>query len=264
VSDRAPEPGTAPAEEPRPQPAPRPGGNGVILEVADIHTYYGSIHALKGITLDVREGEIVTLIGANGAGKSTTLRSINGLNHPRRGSIRFQGRDITNEAPHKIVNMGVAQSPEGRKLFSRMSVLENLEMGAFQRTDRPGIREDLDRVYGLFPRLNERKTQKAGTLSGGEQQMVAMGRALMARPKLLMLDEPSMGLAPIFVERIFDIVREINKQGTPILLVEQNALMALDVANRGYVMETGHIALTDDANVLAKNEQVRKAYLGEE
>ncbi|MGH3023491.1 MAG: ABC transporter ATP-binding protein, partial [Gaiellaceae bacterium] len=218
-----------------------------MLEVADIHTYYGSIHALKGITIDVHEGEIVTLIGANGAGKSTTLRSINGLNHPRRGSIRFQGKDITNEAPHNIVGMGVAQSPEGRKLFPRMSVLENLEMGAFQRTDRAGVREDLDRVYGLFPRLNERKTQKAGTLSGGEQQMVAMGRALMARPKLLMLDEPSMGLAPIFVERIFDIVREINKQGTPILLVEQNALMALDVANRGYVMETGHIALTDDA-----------------
>ncbi|HET9242624.1 MAG TPA: ABC transporter ATP-binding protein [Gaiella sp.] len=235
-----------------------------MLEVADIHTYYGSIHALKGITLEVREGEIVTLIGANGAGKSTTLRSINGLNHPRRGAIRFQGKDITNEAPHRIVGMGVAQSPEGRKLFSRMSVLENLEMGAFQRTDRAGVREDLDRVYGLFPRLNERKSQKAGTLSGGEQQMVAMGRALMARPKLLMLDEPSMGLAPIFVERIFDIVREINKQGTPILLVEQNALMALDVANRGYVMETGHIALTDDAKVLARNEQVRKAYLGEE
>ena len=264
MSERAPETGAGPDEQPREETRARAGGNGVILEVADIHTYYGSIHALKGITLEVREGEIVTLIGANGAGKSTTLRSINGLNHPRRGAIRFQGKDITNEAPHRIVGMGVAQSPEGRKLFSRMSVLENLEMGAFQRTDRAGVREDLDRVYGLFPRLNERKSQKAGTLSGGEQQMVAMGRALMARPKLLMLDEPSMGLAPIFVERIFDIVREINKQGTPILLVEQNALMALDVANRGYVMETGHIALTDDAKVLARNEQVRKAYLGEE
>ncbi len=264
MSEQAPETGAAPAEQPREERRARPGGNGVILEVADIHTYYGSIHALKGITLEVREGEIVTLIGANGAGKSTTLRSINGLNHPRRGAIRFQGKDITNEAPHRIVGMGVAQSPEGRKLFPRMSVLENLEMGAFQRTDRGGVREDLDRVYGLFPRLNERKSQKAGTLSGGEQQMVAMGRALMARPKLLMLDEPSMGLAPIFVERIFDIVREINKQGTPILLVEQNALMALDVANRGYVMETGHIALTDDAKVLARNEQVRKTYLGEE
>jgi len=240
------------------------GGDGVILSVEDIHTYYGSIHALKGITVEVREGEIVTLIGANGAGKSTTLRSINGLNRPREGRIRFQGRDITDVPPHDIVKMGVAQSPEGRKLFPRMSVLENLEMGAFQRTDRANIKEDLDRVYSLFPRLNERKTQKAGTLSGGEQQMVAMGRALMARPKLLMLDEPSMGLAPIFVEKIFEIVREINDQGTPILLVEQNALMALDTAHRGYVMETGTIALTDDAKTLRDNERVRKTYLGEE
>jgi branched-chain amino acid transport system ATP-binding protein len=239
-------------------------GDGVILRVDDIHTYYGSIHALKGISIEVRGGEIVTLIGANGAGKSTTLRSINGLNRPRRGRIHFQGRDITSTAPHEIVKMGVAQSPEGRKLFSRMSVLENLEMGAFQRTDRSAIREDLERVYSLFPRLAERKSQKAGTLSGGEQQMVAMGRALMARPKLLMLDEPSMGLAPIFVEKIFEIVQEINQQGTPILLVEQNALMALDVAQRGYVMETGRIALTDDAKTLRENEQVRKTYLGEE
>jgi branched-chain amino acid transport system ATP-binding protein len=252
------------APEPATAPAPRAGGNGAILEVNDIHTYYGSIHALKGISIEVREGEIVTLIGANGAGKSTTLRSINGLNRPRRGTIRFQGKDITSEAPHTIVGMGIAQSPEGRKLFPHMTVLENLEMGAFQRTDRAGIREDLERVYELFPRLNERRTQKAGTLSGGEQQMVAMGRGLMARPKLLMLDEPSMGLAPIFVEKIFEIVVEINQQGTPILLVEQNALMALDVANRGYVMETGHIAITDDAKALARNEQVRKSYLGEE
>jgi branched-chain amino acid transport system ATP-binding protein len=237
--------------------------NGRILELEDVQTFYGSIQALKGISLEVREGEIVTLIGANGAGKSTTLRSINGLNHPRVGTIRFQGKDITNEAPHAIVKMGIAQSPEGRKLFPRMSVLENLEMGAFQRTDRANFREDLDRVYHLFPRLNERKSQKAGTLSGGEQQMVAIGRALMARPKLLMLDEPSMGLAPIFVERIFQIVVEINQQGTPILLVEQNALMALDVANRGYVLETGKIALADDAKALRENEQVRKAYLGE-
>jgi branched-chain amino acid transport system ATP-binding protein len=245
---------------------PRPAGdgrNGVVLDVDDIHTYYGSIHALKGISIQVYEGEIVTLIGANGAGKSTTLRSINGLNRPRSGTITFQGKNITNQAPHAIVKMGLAQSPEGRKLFPLMSVLENLEMGAFQRTDRAGIRDDLERVYTLFPRLNERKTQKAGTLSGGEQQMVAMGRALMARPKLLMLDEPSMGLAPIFVEKIFEIVVEINQQGTPILLVEQNALMALDVAKRGYVMETGNIALTDDAKALAQNEQVRKAYLGE-
>jgi branched-chain amino acid transport system ATP-binding protein len=235
----------------------------VILELQDVHTYYGTIQALKGITIEVRDGEIVTLIGANGAGKSTTLRSINGLNHPERGSITFEGRDITTEDPHTVVKMGIAQAPEGRRLFPRMSVLENLQMGAFQRDDRAGIQEDLDRVYELFPRLAERRTQKAGTLSGGEQQMCAIGRALMARPKLLLLDEPSMGLAPIFVERIFDIVREINEQGTPILLVEQNALMALDVADRGYVLETGRIALTDDAKGLRENEQVRKAYLGE-
>jgi branched-chain amino acid transport system ATP-binding protein len=233
-----------------------------ILEVEDVHTFYGSIEALKGISLEVRQGEIVTLIGANGAGKSTTLRSINGLNHPRQGKIRFQGKDITEEAPHDVVKMGISQSPEGRRLFSRMSVLENLEMGAFQREDRAQLKEDLDRVYSLFPRLAERKSQKAGTLSGGEQQMCAIGRALMARPKLLMLDEPSMGLAPIFVEKIFEIVREINDQGTPILLVEQNALMALETANRGYVLETGKITLSDDAKALQKNEQVRKAYLG--
>ena len=234
-----------------------------ILELEDVHTYYGSIHAIKGVSLDVYDGEVVTLIGANGAGKSTTLRSINGLNHPRKGSIRFQGRDITQESPHDVVKMGISQSPEGRRLFPRMSVMENLEMGAFQRNDKAGIRESLDRVFELFPRLQERKNQRAGTMSGGEQQMCAIGRALMAQPKLLLLDEPSMGLAPIFVERIFEIVVEINKQGTPILLVEQNALMALDVANRGYVMETGVIALADDAKSLAQNEQVRKTYLGE-
>ena len=241
---------------------PKPGVSN-ILELEDVHTYYGSIHALKGISLDVREGEIVTLLGANGAGKSTTLRSINGLNHPRRGRISFQGDDITNESAHSIVKRGVAQSPEGRRLFPRMTVFENLEMGAFQRTDREAMKEDIDRVFTLFPRLAERRTQKAGTLSGGEQQMVAMGRALMARPKLLMLDEPSMGLAPIFVEKIFEIVVEINKQGTPILLVEQNALMALEVANRGFVLETGKVALADDAKSLRSNEQVRKTYLGE-
>jgi branched-chain amino acid transport system ATP-binding protein len=240
-----------------------PNGQGVILDVRDVQTFYGAIQALKGISIDVREGEIVTLIGANGAGKSTTLRSINGLNHPRVGTIRFQGKDITNAAPHAIVKMGISQSPEGRKLFPRMSVLENLQMGAFQRTDRRNFGEDLDRVYSLFPRLAERKSQKAGTLSGGEQQMVAIGRALMARPKLLMLDEPSMGLAPIFVEKIFEIVVEINQQGTPILLVEQNALMALDVAKRGYVLETGKVALADEAKALRQNEQVRKTYLGE-
>jgi branched-chain amino acid transport system ATP-binding protein len=238
-------------------------GDGKILELQDVQTYYGAIQALKGISIEVYDGEIVTLIGANGAGKSTTLRSINGLNHPRVGTIHFQGRDITNDPPHAIVKMGISQSPEGRKLFPRMSVLENLQMGAFQRSDRGNFREDLDRVYALFPRLSERKAQKAGTLSGGEQQMVAIGRALMARPKLLMLDEPSMGLAPIFVEKIFEIIVEINQQGTPILLVEQNALMALDVANRGYVLETGKVALADDAKTLRQNEQVRKTYLGE-
>ena len=240
-------------------------GGKTLLEVADIHTYYGAIHALKGVSLLVREGEIVTLIGANGAGKSTTLRSINGLNHPRKGTITFMGEDITNRPAHEIVKMGVAHSPEGRHVFPRMSVLENLEMGAYQRkTGTPEYKEDLDRVYTLFPRLKEREGQKAGTLSGGEQQMLAMGRALMARPVLLLLDEPSMGLAPIFVERIVEIVVEINRQGTPVLLVEQNALMALDVASRGYVLETGRIALADDAASLRQNEQVRKAYLGED
>jgi branched-chain amino acid transport system ATP-binding protein len=237
--------------------------NGAILQVEDIHTYYGAIHALKGISIDVREGEIVTLIGANGAGKSTTLRSINGLNHPRTGKIVFEGRDITNTSAHEVVKQGISQSPEGRKLFPRMSVLENLEMGAFQRRDRANFKEDLDRVYHLFPRLAERVNQKAGTMSGGEQQMCAIGRALMARPKLLMLDEPSLGLAPIFVEKIFEIIHEINEQGTTILLVEQNALMALDAANRGYVLETGKVALADDAKALRANDQVRRAYLGE-
>jgi branched-chain amino acid transport system ATP-binding protein len=236
-----------------------------VLELEDVHTYYGSIQALKGISLTVDQGEIVTLIGANGAGKSTTLRSINGLNNPRRGRIRFQGRDITHASAHDIVEQGIAQSPEGRRLFPRMGVLENLEMGTFQRADRgdrKAVELDLDRVYELFPRLAERKQQKAGTLSGGEQQMVAIGRALMARPKLLLLDEPSMGLAPIFVERIFEIIREINSQGTPILLVEQNALMALDVANRGYVLETGKIALADKAQALKENPDVQRTYLG--
>jgi branched-chain amino acid transport system ATP-binding protein len=238
------------------------GRGDVILEVQNVHTFYGSIEALKGVSIEVREGEIVTLIGANGAGKSTTLRSINGLNQPREGSIVFRGKDITRKPPHDIVAMGISQSPEGRRLFPHMSVLENLEMGAFQRNDRHGIREDLDRVYGLFPRMAERKHQKAGTLSGGEQQMCAIGRALMARPRLLMLDEPSMGLAPIFVEKIFEIIGEINQQGTTILLVEQNALMALDAAQRGYVLETGRVALADDAARLRENEQVRKTYLG--
>ena len=243
------------------EPAPQDGRP--ILELEDLHIYYGAIHAVKGITLDVRQGEIVTLIGANGAGKSTTLRAINGLNRPRTGTISFQGDDITTTPSHEIVKLGVAQSPEGRRLFPRMSVVENLEMGAFQLKDRSTYDDDIERVYRLFPRLHERRTQKAGTLSGGEQQMCAIGRALMAHPKLLLLDEPSMGLAPILVERIFEIIVEINKEGTPVLLVEQNALMALDVANRGYVMETGRIALEGPASELKTNEQVRKTYLGE-
>jgi branched-chain amino acid transport system ATP-binding protein len=240
-----------------------PASDGALLRVEEVHTYYGSIEALKGITVEVHEGEIVTLIGANGAGKSTTLRSINGLNHPRRGSIHFRGKDITREPPHEVVRLGISQSPEGRRLFPRMSVLENLEMGAFQRRDRSELRSDLDRVYSLFPRLAERKQQRAGTLSGGEQQMVAIGRALMAHPTLLLLDEPSMGLAPLIVERVFRTIVEINQQGTTILLVEQNAMMALEVANRGYVLETGTVALADDAKALLRNEQVRKTYLGE-
>ena len=242
---------------------PAGDGKGKVLELQDVNTYYGSIHALKGISLEVYDGEVVTLIGANGAGKSTTLRSINGLNRPRKGSITFRDRDITSTPADQVVKMGISQAPEGRRLFPRMSVIENLEMGAFQRKDRSGIREDRDRVFELFPRLAERRHQKAGTMSGGEQQMCAIGRALMARPKLLLLDEPSMGLAPIFVERIFEIVKEINEQGTPILLVEQNALMALDVADRGYVLETGRVALEGKASELRQNEQVRKTYLGE-
>ena len=234
-----------------------------ILEVSDVHTFYGTIEALKGISIDVRDGEIVTLIGANGAGKSTTLRSVNGLNHPRTGAIRFMGEDITQKPAHEIVKMGISQSPEGRKLFPRMTVVENLEMGAFQRSDKAGIHDDMQHVFDLFPRLAERRSQKAGTLSGGEQQMCAIGRAMMARPRLLMLDEPSMGLAPIFVERIFETIVEINKEGTPILLVEQNALMALDVADRGYVMQTGRIALEGLASDLKTNDEVRKTYLGE-
>ena len=237
--------------------------DGPVLEIDDIHVYYGAIHALKGVSLRVGSREIVTLIGSNGAGKSTTLRAIQGLNRPRKGSIRFEGRDITQAPSHDIVASGIAQSPEGRRLFPRMSVLENLEMGAFQRAVKKSeLSEDMDRVFELFPRLAERRTQKAGTMSGGEQQMCAIGRALMARPKLLLLDEPSMGLAPIFVERIFETIVEVNQQGTPVLLVEQNALMALEVARRGYVMETGRIALEGPASELKENEQVQKAYLG--
>jgi branched-chain amino acid transport system ATP-binding protein len=233
-----------------------------LLELTDVHTYYGAIHALRGVTLNVEEGEIVTLIGSNGAGKSTTLRTISGLLRPRQGEIRLRGDRIDQRRPHEIVELGVCQSPEGRRVFSRMSVHENLEMGAFSRTDRANVAADFDRVYGLFPRLKERETQKAGTLSGGEQQMLAIGRALMAAPKVLLLDEPSMGLAPILVEQIFDIVKTINKQGTTVLLVEQNALMALAIANRGYILQTGEIVLADQASALANNPAVRAAYLG--
>jgi branched-chain amino acid transport system ATP-binding protein len=235
-----------------------------MLVLDGVETYYGTIQALKGISIDVHDGEIVTLLGANGAGKSTTLRSINGLNHPRRGTIRFLGDEISRTPAHEIVRRGVSQSPEGRKLFPRMTVVENLEMGAFQRHDRGEIKEDMDRVFTLFPRLAERKSQRAGTMSGGEQQMLAIGRALMARPKLLMLDEPSMGLAPIFVDRVFETIVEINKQGTTILLVEQNALVALEVADRGYVLQTGTVALAGTAQSLREDEGVRKTYLGEE
>ena len=233
-----------------------------ILTLDNVETYYGRIAALKGVSMNVGTREIVTLIGANGAGKSTTLRSINGLVHPRRGKIVFDGDDISRTPPHTIVGMGIAQSPEGRRLFSRMSVIENLEMGAVRRNDRKAIASDMERVFGLFPRLHERRAQKAGTLSGGEQQMCAIGRALMASPRLLLLDEPSMGLAPIFIEKIFEIVKEINNQGTPVLLVEQNALMALDVAHRGYVMETGKITIEGPAAELKNNEAVQRAYLG--
>jgi branched-chain amino acid transport system ATP-binding protein len=231
-----------------------------LLEVEDVHTYYGNIEALKGVSLTVDEGEIVTLIGSNGAGKSTTLRSISGLTPARQGTIRFEGREITTTPPQDIVRLGISQSPEGRHCFPRMSVRENLDMGAYLRRD--DYRGDLDRVFELFPRLKERERQTAGTLSGGEQQMLAIGRALMARPKLLLLDEPSMGIAPILVERIYETIREINQQGTTILLVEQNANHALDVSARGYVLATGQVALADESDALRRNEEVQKAYLG--
>ena len=233
-----------------------------MLEIRDIHTYYGHIHALQGISIEVQQGEVVTLIGSNGAGKSTTLNSISGLIHPSRGEILFNGTKISTTPAHKIVTMGIVQSPEGRRVFPRMTVLENLEMGAFALGSVDSA--DIDRVFELFPRLKERVSQKAGTLSGGEQQMLAIGRALMAKPTLLLLDEPSMGLSPILVEAIFAIIGEINAQGTTVLLVEQNALMALAVAHRGYVLQTGTIVLSDNAAALMQNDMVRKAYLGEE
>ncbi len=233
-----------------------------LLEVNDVHAYYGNIHALKGISLTVDQGEIVSLIGGNGAGKTTTLRSISGLIRPREGAITLQGEDLSRYKAHELVNQGVAMVPEGRGVFAKLTVLENLEMGAFHRKDKEGITADLEKVYTLFPRLAERKRQLAGTMSGGEQQMLAMGRALMSRPTLLLMDEPSMGLAPVLVEAIFDIVKEINKTGTTILLVEQNAHMALQVAHRGYVIQTGSIVLSDSAQALQQNPMVQKAYLG--
>jgi len=233
-----------------------------ILGLEDVHTYYGNIHALKGVSLQVDRGEVVTLIGSNGAGKSTTLRTISGIQRPREGKVFFEDREIQDLPAHEVVKLGIAQAPEGRRVFARMSVYENLQMGGFSlggATDAG----DVARVYDLFPRLKERRTQKAGTLSGGEQQMLAIGRALMARPSVLLLDEPSMGLSPILTEQIFKIITDINAQGTTVLLVEQNAQMALNVANRGYVLQTGQIILSDTAANLAANEQVRQAYLGE-
>ena len=233
-----------------------------LLEVGDIHTFYGNIEALKGVSLEVEEGEIVTLIGSNGAGKSTTLRSISGLTPPSQGSIKFEGRELAEMAPQDIVQLGISQAPEGRHIFPRMTVRENLELGAFLRRDRARVDGDMERVFELFPRLQEREKQKGGTMSGGEQQMLAIGRALMAEPKLLLLDEPSMGLAPILVERIYETVEQINKQGTTILLVEQNANYALEVSARGYVLETGSVAVFDKSENLRENPDVQKAYLG--
>jgi branched-chain amino acid transport system ATP-binding protein len=234
-----------------------------LLEIEDMHSYYGHIQALQGISLTVEEGEVVTLIGSNGAGKTTTLRSIHGILPPREGRIVFDGEEIQGTPAHELIGRGIAQSPEGRKIFFRMTVLENLEMGAYHRNDRSEIREDMNRVFDLFPRLKERTRQEAGTMSGGEQQMLAIGRALMSRPRLLLLDEPSMGLAPVLVERIFQTIREINQQGTTILLVEQNANVALEIATRGYVLETGRIVNSASAEKLREDPKVREAYLGE-
>ena len=244
-------------------PAPASNGNGSMLVLDDVHTYYGNIHALQGISLTVAEGEIVTLIGANGAGKTTTLKTISGLLHPRRGQVTFEATDISKTPAHKLVQRGIGHAPEGRRIFSRMTVLENLKMGAFTR-DQNAIQPDLDRVMALFPRLRERTNQLGGTLSGGEQQMLAIARALMSEPRLLLLDEPSLGLSPILVQLIFSIIREINSQGTTILLVEQNALQALSIADRAYVLQTGNVVLTGPAAEVKQNESVRKAYLGED
>jgi branched-chain amino acid transport system ATP-binding protein len=235
-----------------------------MLEVNDVHTYYGNIHALNGISLTVEKGEIVTLIGGNGAGKTTTLRTISGLLKPRQGEVILDGEVLNKYKAHEVVNRGVAMVPEGRGIFARLTVGENLDLGAYSRNDRAGIQKDLERVFTIFPRLKERRSQVGGTLSGGEQQMLAIGRALMAHPRLMLLDEPSMGLAPLLVESIFETIKAINQEGTTVLLVEQNALMALSIADRGYVVQTGRIVLQDKAKDLRKNEMVRKAYLGEE
>jgi branched-chain amino acid transport system ATP-binding protein len=235
-----------------------------MLEINNIHTYYGNIHALKGISLTVEKGEIVTLIGSNGAGKTTTLRSICGIQKPRQGNVMLEGEDINPFKPHEIVSKGVAMVPEGRGIFARLTVAENLDLGSYTRRDRAAVQKDLERVFSIFPRLKEREHQLAGTLSGGEQQMLATGRALMAHPRLLLMDEPSMGLAPVLVEAIFNVIKAINQEGTTILLVEQNALMALSIAQRGYVIQTGQIVLQDTAANLKNNEMVQKAYLGVE
>ena len=234
-----------------------------LLELHNVHTYYGNIHALKGISVTVDKGEIVTLIGSNGAGKTTTLKTISGVLRPKEGTVTLEGRRIDRVPAHDIVAIGICQAPEGRRIFPRLTTLENLEMGAFHRSDKTGIQQDMERVFALFPRLKERRSQQGGTLSGGEQQMLAIGRALMSRPSILLLDEPSMGLSPVLVETIFQIIQDIHAQGITILLVEQNALMALQVASRGYVLQTGRIVLHDSAKNLSENEMVRKAYLGE-
>jgi branched-chain amino acid transport system ATP-binding protein len=245
---------------------PSPGAAGsageVLLELHDVHTYYGKIHALQGISIEVRRGEIVTLIGANGAGKTTTLKTISGLLHPAKGTVRFEDRDVSHTPPHQLVRDGISQAPEGRRIFSRLTVTENLQMGGYTRSGQE-VAQNLEHVFTLFPRLAERASQKGGTLSGGEQQMLAIGRALMTTPKVLLLDEPSLGLSPILIQQIFAIIREINANGTTVLLVEQNALQALEVANRGYVLQTGRVILADSATNLAANADVRRAYLGE-
>jgi branched-chain amino acid transport system ATP-binding protein len=243
-------------------PAPAAATGSPVLRLTDVNTFYGAIHALSGITLDVNQGEIVTLIGANGAGKTTTLKTISGLLHPKSGTVEFEGKDISHVPAHNLVKLGIGQAPEGRRIFSRLTVTENLQMGGFTRTKAENA-EQMEHVFQLFPRLRERAAQKGGTLSGGEQQMLAIGRALMTRPRVLLLDEPSLGLAPILVQQIFEIIKEINRQGMTILLVEQNAIQALAVANRGYVLQTGRVVLSGSSQELRDDETVRKAYLGE-